>query len=70
MTVELVLGTEVDGIALVELMAVLVELVAVLVVRSEADTTLHWTRGPTQEPKPVVALLLACPVVSSGSGNS
>ena len=35
----------------------------------EAGRMLQKTRGPTQTPVPVVLLILACPVVSSGSGK-
>ena len=35
----------------------------------EAATTLTNTCGPTRVPRPVLVLILACPVVSSGSAN-
>ena len=46
-----------------------VDLVVTVMPGAETERTLHRTCGPIRVIELVVPLLLACPVVSSGSGN-
>ena len=46
-----------------------VDLVVIVMPGAKTERTLHRTCGPIRVIELVVPLLLACPVVSSGSGN-
>ena len=80
-SLELVIGAKADGkfeVGAGELMVRVVtevvameavDLVVTVMPGAETERTLHRTCGPIRVIELVVPLLLACPVVSSGSGN-
>ena len=80
-SLELVIGAKADGKfeagagelmvrVVTEVVAMeAVDLVVTVMPGAETERTLHRTCGPIRVIELVVPLLLACPVVSSGSGN-
>ena len=78
-SVELVIGAKADSkVGAGELMVWVVaevvameavDVVVIIMPGSETERTLHRTCEPIQVIEPVMAFFLACPAVSSGSGN-